>query len=647
MTMPQFANLLSPVTINKMVLKNRIVMAPMGTSFFTEDGMVTERARAYYEARAKGGAGMITVENTSVDLYRGMQTWGRPAIDSDLAIPGFADIAASIKKHGAKAAIQLIHTGRIARSKLGGFQPIAPSPLPCPPGEAPGFGEMPHALTIAEIQEIIGLFAAAAGRVKKAGFDGIEIHGAHGYLIATFLSAFSNKRNDEYGGSLENRMRLLVQVIQAVRQVVGPDFALWCRINGIEGEAPGGITPVESQEIAARLSGLVDAISVSRFGYGKDTLLTAPDEPGAALPLAEGIKRHLKVPVIIAGRISPQIGEKAIENGMADIIAVGRNFLTDPDFPHKVADGNIPDIRPCMTCFYCQDIAKTKNQPVTCALNALTGKEYELAVVPTRTPKKVTIIGGGPAGMEAARVLSLRGHQPVLFEKDSRLGGQMNLAVIPPHKADRIGPVISWFEYQMKQLHIAVHLNTEVNVDLLRDMKPDYVILAAGSMPFMPPVPGIKGANVISATDLLAGRAEAGKNCVVIGGGATGCETAEYLYEDGSQVTVIEMLPDLALEMGSKDRFRLMTRIKELPITFITGAKCVGIEESGVRVVKGGKEQLIPADTIIVSIGNKPNNALYPVLREAGFTVRMAGDCWHAGQIAQAVHDGFRLGCAI
>ncbi|MFC2001973.1 FAD-dependent oxidoreductase [Chloroflexota bacterium] len=641
-----FSNLFRPVKIGSMTVKNRIAMAPMGTTLWTEDGLVAERTKAYYEARARGGAGMVIIENASVDFYRSMYRPNRPTIDSDLALPGLAELVEVIKKHGAKAVAQLNHSGRIAKSKLGGFQPVAPSPTSLSGRPIPG-AETPRQLSIDEIHEIVNLFAQAAVRTQKAGFDGVEVHAAHYYLISQFLSPVSNMRQDQYGGSLDNRARFLVEVLTAARKLVGQDYPLWCRLNGQELGAASGITLDDSQTVARMLHGLVDALSLSAYGYGREALTQYPDTPGALLPLAAAIKKVVAVPVIAVGRLTPEVAEQAIKEGKADIAAIGRGLIADPELPGKTRAGKLEDIRPCITCFHCIDTKAAINAPLTCAVNGVVGRESELEIKPAKDVKRIAIIGGGPAGMEAARVLSLRGYKPVLLEKEDRLGGQINLAMVPPCKRERLAPLLMWFLTQLNKLNVEVRLNVEADVDVIRQLRPDAVILAAGAVPVIPQLPGVERRNVVTAMDILAGCADAGHKTVIIGGGSIGCETAEFLQERGKKVTVVEMLPELAGDMGVYDRFRMLNRITSSPIIFRTGTECRAIVDGGVVVSDGDREQTIAADTVVLAAGTRPNNTLFPLLRAAGVETRMAGDCWHAGKIAQAVYDGLRLGSVL
>ena len=644
---PNFSKLFEPIQIGGMTIKNRIAMAPMGTAFATPDGVFTEQALAYYEARAKGGAGLIIIENVGVDFHRNIHASNRPAIDNDLPLPRLAKLLKLIKKHGARAIIQLNQSGRMGKSRLTGFQPVAPSPIPFSSGAFPQ-GEMPKELTREEINGIVNLFAQAAARAKKAGFDGIEVHAAHAYLLAEFLSPFTNKRQDLYGGCLKNRSRILIEVIEAIRKTVDKDYIVGCRLNGQEYGVEEGLTLEDTKAIAKMINGLVDFLHVSAWGYGNSSLVNSPDTPGGLLSLAEAVKKVVTVPVIAVGRLTPEVGEQAIRDGKADIIAMGRGLLADPDLPNHLLSGKPEAIRPCIVCHHCLDAGYLKNTSISCAVNGAVGQEREYEIKPTKKSKRIAIVGAGPAGMEAARVLALRGHKVILFEKEDHLGGQMSLAMATSPKRKRIEPLINYFAAQLSRLHVETKLNTEANTDLITDYAPDAVIVATGANPIIPPLPGIEQGNVFTAIDILAGRVKAGQKVLIIGGGSIGCETAEFLVENGKEVTVAEILPELASDMGFRDRLRLLMRIKTLPIIFLTNAKCNEILKDGVIVTtQDSQNQSIRADTVILAVGTKQNNSLYPPLKEKGTETHLIGDCCRIGKIAGAITDGLRLGCLL
>jgi len=400
-----FNQLFSPGRIGKMILRNRLVMPPMETNYGKGQGFVRDQHRAYYEPRAKGGVGLIIVEAICVDRL-GSLLPGNLIMDDDAYIPAMAELVRSIQKHGVRAAAQLCHGGVLSSREIIGVQPAGPS-------ASKNFkGDISREMTLQEISDQIHLFANAAARAKRAGFDAVEIHGATSYLIAQFLSGYWNRRKDQYGGPLENRARFLIQVIQASKAAVGEDFPVWCRINGGEFGLEGGTTLEEAKQVAkwAETAGS-DAIHVSSFGGGSQSYMGPPVvDHNVLLPLAQEIKKGLRIPVIAVGRITPDQGEKALAEGKADFIAIGRGVIADPDLPNKLAQGRSEDIRPCIGCQECISRIMFKMEPLRCTVNALCGWEEEYPIEPAPTPKKIIIIGGGPGGLEAARVAALRGH---------------------------------------------------------------------------------------------------------------------------------------------------------------------------------------------------------------------------------------------
>ncbi len=623
--------------IGRMELKNRIVMPPMVTRYGNEDGYVTERVKSYYEARAQGGAGLIIVEATYVHPC-GQFLSQQLNISDDEFIPGMSELVQAIHRHGAKAAIQIAHGGRTGSSKFRGIQPVAPSPLPIPDGE------MPKELTVSEIAEIVTCFAEAARRVKKAGFDGIEIHGAHGYLIDEFLSRSSNKRQDAYGGDLRNRARFLIEVIKAIGEAVGRDYPVWCRIDGKEYGVEEGITLEEAQETArmAQDAG-TDAIHVTAFGPTSPINFTTPTfVPAVIADLAEGIKKAVTIPVIAVGRITPEAGERILAEGKADLIAIGKDLLADPELPNKVASDRLEDICPCIVCMRCRDdIRSTTVAGIRCQVNATLGREAEYKIVPTKKPKRVLVVGSGPAGMEAARVAALRGHQVTLYEKNSRLGGQLIQAAIPPHK-DRFESLIKYLETQLRKLSVEIELDKEVTAALVEHLKPEVVVLATGVIPFTPDIPGLNKAHVVQAGDVLEGRVEVGDRAVVIGGELVGCETAEFLVEKGKKVTVTRRGSEMAMKVGPILRPFFLDRLLVKGVTLLTGVKYKEVTPQGlVLTTKEGETRTIEADTIVLAAGAIPNNQLYEELKGKVAEIHLIGDCVEPRIIRDAISDGF------
>ena len=632
-----------PSRIGQMELRNRIVMPPMVTQYGNEDGYVTERSKNYYEARARGGAALIIMEATYIHPH-GQGFPNQLGISDDKFIPGMSKVVRAIHRHGAKAAIQLHHGGRMSRSDITKTQPLAPSPIGGPQGE------LPKELTTVEIASIVASFADAALRAKKAGFDGVEIHGAHGYIIAQFLSRSSNKRQDIYGGDLKNRARFLVEVIKAVREAVGENFAVWCRINGKEYGVEEGTTQEEAQQTArmAQDAG-ADAIHVSASGPTSPVGFTsATFRPAVIEDLAEGIKKAVTIPVIAVGRITPEAGERMLEQGKADLVAIGKSLLADPELPNKVASGRLEDITPCILCMGCRDdLRSTTLVGIRCKVNAVLGREKECEIVPAKRPKKVLVIGGGPAGMETARVAALRGHRVTLYEKEQRPGGQLIQAAIPPYK-DAIEPLTRYLETQVRKLGVEVVLGKEVTATLAGQLNPDVVVLASGVTTCSPDIPGLNRAHAVQAMDVLMGKAKPGDRVLIIGGELVGCETAEFLAEKGKRVTVTRRGPEMALGVGPNLRQSLLDRLLARGVTLLTGVRYNQVTPQGlVLTTEEGETRTIEVDTIVLAVGAIPNDKLAEELKGKVPEIHPVGDCIEPRNIRHAIADGFRVACEI
>lgn len=630
--------LFQPITINRVTLKNRLVVAPMVTVFCDQEGMATERFIAYHEAKARGGWGMIIVEDYAVDpLGRGFWT---PGLWKDEQIESHAQLTERVHKAGARIIAQIYHSGRQTSSKVIGQQPVSASPLPCPL-----LGETPRELTVEEIQEIVSKFGDAALRAKKAGFDGVEVHGAHGYLIAQFMSKYSNKRCDEYGGSLENRLRFPLEIIADIRKKCGPDFLIDFRISGDE-KVPGGRTIEETKCIAAQLEKQgIDMINVSAGTYESTWAIIPPMNitPGWIVDYAAEVKKVVHIPVMTVGRINdPYLAENILTSGKADLIAMGRASLADPEFPKKFAEGRPEDIRQCIGCQQgCLEIL-FKNEPIRCLVNPTCGFEYLNEMKQSDKVKKVTVVGGGPAGLEAARAAASVGHCVTLYEKGNHLGGEFAIAAIPPVKGD-ITSFIAWEARQLEKLGVKIKLNTEYTPSLFEREKPDVVIIATGARPAKPPIPGINGENVLLAEEVLLGKIPSKQKVVVAGGGMIGCETATYLASLGKEVTIVEMLPEVASDEEYTRRVLLMKMFEEKHVRILTGSKIVEITQKGVKVETEGMTRLIEADAVVLALGMIPCNELTKHL-EGKATIKIVGDAKESRNALEAVREGFLAG---
>jgi 2,4-dienoyl-CoA reductase-like NADH-dependent reductase (Old Yellow Enzyme family)/thioredoxin reductase len=639
----RFKHLLSPGRIGKMTVRNRMVMPPMGTNYASGDGFVTERLIRYYEARAEGGTGLIIVEVAAV-APEGKATTHQIGIWADKFIPGLRQLAEAIKKHGARAAVQLHHAGRQTTFKTIGCQPVAPSEIPCPVCR-----DMPRALTVEEIRGIVEAFGHAARRAREAGFDAVEIHGTHGYLVNQFLSPYSNKRTDEYGGSPAGRRRFPMEVYEAVRAAVGDDFPVIFRMNADEG-VEGGITPEEAREFAGLLEKAgVDALHVSGGVYGSPLpIISTMYEADSPLPrYASDIRARVTIPVIAVGKIhDPEVGEELIAGGKADFVSLGRALITDSHFAKKVELGQVKNIRKCIECNQlCIDPLLVQGQPVSCIYNARAGREYEFPLVKARRSKKVVVVGGGPAGLEAARVARERGHQVILFERSSQLGGQGRLALKPPHK-ERFGEILRYLIYRVETLDVDIRLNTTATEEAIMRERPDAVILATGAVPYIPALPGIDPRHAITAWDVLEEKARPGKRVAIIGGGLVGCETAAYLaQEEGRHIIILELQEELAPDQSPSLRGELLKRLYENPaIEIRTSTEVLSIGEKSLALRSRGQDSVIEdLDTIIIAAGAQPYNPLEGILKPIMNEVYAVGDCDRPRKAAEAIHEAFQV----
>jgi 2,4-dienoyl-CoA reductase-like NADH-dependent reductase (Old Yellow Enzyme family)/thioredoxin reductase len=641
MNQGHFPKLFEPGRIGSLKLKNRLVMPPMATNYALKDGAVTDRQTAYYAERAKGGVGLIIVEISCIDSPTGKGMVRQICIDDDKFIPGLSQLAKAIKQHGAKAAIQLHHAGRQTSARWTGHQPVAPSPIP---GNE---GELPRALTLEEIAALIQRFGEAAERAKKASFDGVELHGAHGYLISQFLSPLSNHRQDAYGGSVGNRAKFLLDIIKAIRDRVGKDYPLWCRLSAMEVGADGGITVEETQVVAklAEKAG-VDAIHVSAHQVGPARRPPMAQPPCSFVPYAQAIREVVSVPVIAVSRIPPELAEDVIRDGKADFVSIGRQLLVDPYLPQKVQAGRIEDIRPCLCCMTCLDSIRWSREGVRCVVNPTLGRERELELKPAKSSKLVVVVGGGPGGMEAARVAALRGHKVILFDEGEELGGQLILAAKPPFK-DTIETFRQYLVRQVTKLGVELRLRQKFSADMVKELKPDIVILAAGVKPFIPQIPGVASRKVIQADEVLMGT-ETGERVAVIGGELVGCETALLLIDKGKKVTIMRRGQELATKINRLIREPMLSRLKYKGATILTGVEYQEISDAGVVVkTADGERRVIEADTVVLAAGSTPNSELAETLKGKVAQVVSVGDCVEPRSIMEAVGEGYKAGLDI
>ena len=642
-----FPHLFTPIQVGGMTVKNRMFMSAMSTGLCDNDNCVTQRAIDYYAARAKGGVGLITTENVMVDENSHYSIPNNMGLYRDEHIPGVRKLAEEVHRYGAKLAVQLLHAGPAATARVnGGRQPVAASAIPMR-----NVGEMPRAMTLEEIQAFVHNIGQAARRAREAGVDAVEVHAAHRHgVLGTFLSPLSNKRVDKYGGDVDGRMRLLLEAVEEVRRQTTPDYPIIVRMSMTEIE-PGGQSMMEAIHIARRL----EQAGVNMLHLSNGTLETfwktvTPDGTPQCVnsELSQVLKDAIHIPVGVIGRNSePWAVEQVLELGRTDVVYMGRALLCDPEFPNKLKEGRTEDIRPCIGCTDC--ITHVQGPGAHCTMNPFVGREGEPE--PKAEPsRKVLVVGGGAAGLQAATAAARRGCQVTLLEESGQLGGQMFLAGIPIAKHD----IVLGTKYlirQAEQAGVDIRCGVRCDRELVRQMAPDAVVLATGGRPVVPGF--LKGAKqLVSAWDVLAGRVTTGQHIVVVGGGAVGCETADFLIHPqndrrpgGKQVTIIEMADNLMKEDRSYGRSLLVRRLQEKGCTILTSAKVEEVQGEELAYSYQEERHVIhPVDTVVCALGVRPENSLAEELKGLGIPVYLAGDAEKSGRIYQAIASGQAAG---
>ena len=663
--------LFEPISIGPMSLSNRVVMTAMHLNY-TPNGEVTDRFIDFYATRARGGAGLIVIGGAEInDQASGIDLM--LSIKDDRYIPGLQRFTEAIHGNGSKAAVQLYMAGAYSFCSIKGLPILAPSQY-----TSYFTRQETTAMTLDDIERVQQDFVKAARRAKEAGFDAVEVLASAGYLICQFLSPKTNKREDEYGGPLENRMRFGLETIRRVRQEVGSDLAVIVRVAGND-FVPDSHTNREARVFAAAVEEAgADCINVTGGWHESRVPQITMDLPQAGyVYLARGIKESVGVPVIGCNRINdPFIAEEVLREGVADLVGVARGMLADPEFVNKAREGRADEIRRCVACNQrCFDHV-FQLLPVGCMVNPRCGREKETVIAPAETPKKIVVAGAGPAGCEFAVTAAQRGHKVILCDKEQQIGGQVSWSADATDKRD-FHYLFDYYRAVLPKHRVEVRTGTEVTSELVAGEKPDLVVVATGAAPFKPPIEAVEAPNVFQAWDVLKGKVQTGSNVVVVGGGSVGLETAVFLASKGTispnqvyflmlhqaespdvlrdlmlkgvkRVTVIEMARRIGQDIGPSTRWVLLKELQMRGVEIVTEATMKDITpEKVVYTDSKGNDVTIPTDSVVLAMGSRPENSLSRKLEQAGVNVSVIGDAKKVGRIGSALDDGFALGCEV
>jgi 2-enoate reductase len=638
-----YMKLFTPFKIGKMEVKNRIVMSPMGLNAAHPDGRIDDDEIHYFEERARGGAGLIIMgcQFLTEELAQGSL---EGYLDKTHVIPQLTNLCEAVQKYGTKISAQLsCGTGKNAFSTMLKDVPVSASPIPSM------FNPdlLCRALTVEEIQEIMKQFHFSAKLLKNAGFDAIEVHAHAGYLVDQFMSAVWNKRTDEYGGTPEKRMRFAVEIVQSIRDAVGPDFPILFRI-ACKHHFEGGRTIEETIPMLKMLEDAgVDALDIDSGSYENIEYIFPPAYLGDACmeDVCEPARKAVSIPILNSGNHTPETAVRLIESGNADFVMFGRPLIADPEIPKKLLKGKRKEVRPCIRCNEdCIGRIITRLTKISCSVNPVAGFEGRIKDKKDEESKKVVVIGGGPGGMEAARSAAIAGHKVILFEKDNSLGGQLKSAATPDFKS-QLRELVEWYKHQLVIHNVDVHLNTEVTEDSPELAEADAIIVATGAIPLMPGIKGIENAVDIISAHTNPDRLK-GERIVYCGGGLSACDSALEIAMKGKKAAIVEMLDDIAVDDHFINKAALVPMLKRYGVEIYTGHKVVEITPNGVKALtKDGKEVFIEGDTIVAALGMKPNNTIAEkIASKYHLKARVIGDCIQVGKVGNAIREGFYAG---